>query len=121
MGYKRGDFGLSFDRTTSMTVQADARNLDINKMVQKIRNGQAVPMYGGQLFYGDVSNFKGLADAYEKISEVEELFGQFDPKLRELFDNDPVKFVDFMDNPDNLKKAEEIGLVNKKSDDVTPV
>jgi len=118
MGYKRGDPGVDFTGEVTLTVQADAKQLDINKMVQKIRNGQAVPVYNGQPFYGDVSQFKGLAESFEQIQNAEELFMQFDASIREKFDNDMVKFVEFLDNPANSKEAESLGLVSKKPEQV---
>lgn len=98
----------------SMTSQAPAEDVDINKIVARIQKGQTVLASNGEPFYGDVSDITGLQDALIKVQEANDLFMQYPAELREKFDNDPVKMVEFLENPENLDKAIEMGLANPK-------
>lgn len=96
-----------------LTVQAPASELNINSIVARILKGGTAPVYGGKPFYGDVSEFDGLQDAYIKIQEAEDLFMQFPAEVREKFDNDPVKFVEFFEDPKNREEAIKLGFIDR--------
>lgn len=104
-----GDKGLA--------VQADRDEADINKIVARMqKTGQLPPMRGGEPFYGDVSDIGDLQESYIKIREAEEMFMAHPAEVREKFENDPVKFVDFLSDPDNLEEAVSLGLAVKRPD-----
>lgn len=97
-----------------MAVQADADAVDINKLIQRAQNGGTMPQASRQGFYGDVSDFGGLQEAFIKVQEAQELFLQYPADLRERFDNDPVRLVEFLEDPGNLDEAVKLGLVEKR-------
>lgn len=105
---------IDFTGDPGRTVQASRDEVDINKIVARVLKGATVPVVSGEPFYGDVSEFGGLQDALIKVQEANDLFMQYPADLRNKFDNDPVKFVDFMENPDNLDEAISLGLAVKK-------
>lgn len=104
----------------SLTVQAPADEVDINKIMARVLKGHTVLTSAGTPFYGDVSEFDGLQDALIKVQEADELFMQYPAELRSKFENDPVKFVDFMMDPANLDEAIKLGLAKPKPVEVTP-
>lgn len=95
-------------------VQADAAEVDINQIIKRIQKGQNPPMLRGEPFYGDVSAFNGLADAFEQIQDANELFMSYPAEIRNQFENDPVKMVEFLSDPANEDKAVELGLALKR-------
>ncbi|AXH76609.1 MAG: internal scaffolding protein [Microviridae sp.] len=102
-------------------VQADRDDADINKIIAKFQKGQnMVRINSKEPFYGDVTGFDGLADAYMKIQEAEDLFMDYDASIREKFDNDPVKFVEFLEDDKNYEEALKLGVVQKRPDNTTP-
>lgn len=105
---------VDFTKTKSLTVQAPAEEVDINKIIARIQKGQTILAPNGEPFYGDVSEFEGLQDALIKVQEADDLFMQYPAEVRERFDNDPVKFVDFMSKPENTDEAIKLGLAYKK-------
>jgi len=109
------DFGLS------LASQNMADESDINKIVKRIQKGQTVLASDGQPFYGDVSELGGLQDAIIKVQEADDLFMQFPAELRSRFDNDPVKMVEFLEDPKNLDEAVKIGLAKPKPVKTPPV
>jgi len=109
----KGDKGL--------TVQSDRDDADINKIIARyLKTGVPPPSLKGEPFYGDVSEFSGLADSLIKIQEADRLFMQFPAELRERFDNDKVKFIDFLENPGNRDEAIDLGLILKPVVPETP-
>lgn len=97
------------------TVQADADEADINVLVARYnKSGQLPPMRGGQPFYGDVSDIGDLQESLIKVQEGNRLFMSYPADLRERFDNDPAKLIAFLSDDNNLKEAEELGLVAKR-------
>lgn len=104
-----------------ITVQADANSVDINKMIERIEKGGMLPaLKSGQPFYGDVSSFDGLADSLMKVQEAEHLFMTMSAKIRERFDNDPVKMIEFLSNEENRSEAEELGMVLPRIENTPP-
>lgn len=119
-GYGRYPDSMFVDCTgdRGLTVQADRDEVDINKIVARFKKTGSLPEMRGDAFYGDVSEFDGLADAYMKIKAAEELFMQYPADLREKFGNDPVEMVEFLQNPANLESAVDMGLAVRRP---TPV
>lgn len=108
------DFGKS------MTVQAPADEVDINRIMARVLKGQPVLTSNAEPFYGDVSEFSGLQESIIKVQEAEDLFMQYPASLREKFENDPVQFVDFMSDPKNTDEAIKLGLALPKPIPVVP-
>lgn len=100
-----------YSKSVSLTTQAPADEVDINKIVARIKKGQTVMASNAEPFYGDVSFLGGLQEAIIKVQEADDLFMQFPAELRERFENDPVKFVEFLEDPKNLDEARSLGLV----------
>lgn len=109
-----------FSDSPSLTSQHPADEVDINKIMARIQKGQTVLTSAGQPFYGDVSELDGLQDALIKVQEANELFMQFPADVREKFDNDPVKMVEFLENSENRDKAIELGLVKPHLEPKSP-
>lgn len=97
-----------------LTTQAEAKELDINRIVARMTRGEAVPVLRGQPFYGDVSEFDGLQDALIKVQEADDLFMSYPANIRERFENDPIKFVEFMSDTKNVEEAIKLGLAVKR-------
>lgn len=103
------------------TVQADRDDADINKIIARYEKGGSMARINSrEPFYGDVSDLGGLAESMIKVQKANELFMAYDAKLRERFDNDPVKFVEFLEDPSNLKEAIELGLALPKVEPSAP-
>lgn len=104
----------------SLTVQSPKDEVDINKIVARVQKGALLPELAGQPFYGDVSQISDLQDAIIKVQEANALFMQYPAELRERFQNDPVKLVDFFADDANIEEAVELGLAQKRPVEVAP-
>lgn len=95
------------------TVQADRNESDINKIVARYQRTGSVITNSKQPFYGDVSEFEGLGESIVKVREAQSLFMDFPADVREKFDNDPVRFVDFVGDEKNYDEAVALGIISK--------
>lgn len=109
-----------FSKSPSLTSQAPAEEVDINKIIARVQKGQVVMTSQGEPFYGDVSEMDGLQDAIIKVQEAEELFMQYPAQVREKFENNPVKLIDFLADANNHAEAVKLGLVVPRPQPVTP-
>lgn len=106
---------IDFTGDKGRTVQADRDDADINKIIARLEKGGMVNRLSlREPFYGDVSEFGDLADSIMKVQKAKALFEDYDASLRERFDNDPVKFVEFFEDEKNLPEAIELGLALPK-------
>lgn len=102
------DFGAS------LTSQSFGDEADINKIMARVVKGQPVLTSQGQPFYGDVSDLGGLQESIMKVQEADDLFMQFPADVRSKFDNDPVKFVGFLEDSQNYDEALKLGIVKPR-------
>lgn len=66
---------------------------------------------------GDYGNFIGYPDyqtALNQISEAEVAFATIPAKIRAMFNNSPLQFLEFAQNPDNLDQMIGMGLAPKR-------
>jgi len=60
--------------------------------------------------FDDVSGFVDYRTAIEQVQRAEEAFLKLPALVRTKFDNDPAKFLDFVDDPKNLDELRSLGL-----------
>lgn len=114
-GRKRARPVVDCSNEVNMTKQASRDEVDVNKIMARFeKTGLMSHVNGDEPFYGDVSEYSGLQDALIKVQEANELFMGYPASIRERFDNDPVKFVEFFEDPANLQEAIELGLAVKR-------
>lgn len=113
--YKGGKPVTDFLGDKGFTVQADRDDADINKIIARFeKGGTTARINAREPFYGDVSEFHGLAEAMMKVQEANELFMTYDAQLREKFENNPVKFIEFFEDEKNTDEAIKLGLALPK-------
>jgi len=98
----------------TLTSQSYKDECDINKIMAKIEKGQMVDRLVRDGRFDDVSEFEGLAEALIKVQEANDAFMNLSAEVRARFENDPVKLVEFLEDGENRKEAEELGLVQPK-------
>ena len=102
----------SKDPVIASQSQKDA--VDINKIVSKMEKGLAVSVLQREGSFDDVSMFDGLDHAIMVVNEANERFMQLPADMREKFENNPVKLVEFLEDGKNRDEAVKLGLVNPK-------
>lgn len=99
------------------TKQSFKDEVDINKIIARFeKTGMVDHVNQGKPFYGDVSAVRSYREALECVRIAEDLFMGYPAGIRERFDNDPAKLIEFLDDRKNLAEAIELGLVQKAPD-----
>ncbi|QCS36268.1 minor capsid protein [Capybara microvirus Cap1_SP_200] len=66
--------------------------------------------------YADVSNIPNFHEAQNLMLKAQEDFMKMPSNIRLRFDNDPFKYMDFVNNPDNIEEGINLGIFVKKEE-----
>lgn len=106
----------------SLTRQEFADECDINTLMARYEKSGAISHVNRhEPRYIDVSMFGDLRERLDLLQIATVEFNALDPKIRFEFDNDPVKFVEFATNKDNLPRMREWGLAPPEEKPVPPM
>jgi len=109
----------------SLTNQSDAEACDINKMFARFeKTGVLVDPSSGVVRTPNYGDFSGIGDFHaikSRIAKAESDFMLFPASLRNRFDNDVQKLVDFLSDSKNDVEAVKLGLKDKSVLTVEPV
>jgi len=98
----------------SMTKQEFGKESDINTIIDRwTKTGLLSSVNTGTPFYGDVSEVPDFRGSLEIVRRTEQAFQELPPALRERFENDPQKLIDFVTDPKNQEEAAKLGLIKK--------
>lgn len=87
---------------------------DINVLFARYLETGEMPQIQEGLSYG---NFEGIFDfqtAMNAVRTAEGLFSQFPARIKNRFDNDPQKMLEFLSRDENREEAEFLGLIPKQ-------
>lgn len=109
--------GFSSSKPT-MTQQNFKRECDINVIMQRYLEGDAplvdpLKVRSSEPLFGDFSDIPDLQTAQNKLIEANDMFMQLNSNIRLRFNNDPLEFVAFVQNPDNEDELRELGILPK--------
>lgn len=93
----------------SLTQQHFREKTDINCICKRIRKTGLMPP-AGRLLYGDFSNIPDSHEMFEKMDKVRDVFMSLPPELRDRFQNQPARFLKYMEDPKMHKEQIELGL-----------
>lgn len=96
----------------SLTQQSDLAESDINILMARYNSGGQLPQVIEPGQYGDFTEITDYRDAQNAILAANEAFAEVPAKIREKFENDPAKFFEFVNNPENLPELRKLGLAN---------
>lgn len=102
--------GLDCSGEPSMTKQSYAEEADINVLVRRFGILDAAPAVP----FPEM-DFTGAVDYHTALNMVrgaEEAFGDLPALVRQRFDNDPGKLLQFVTQDENRDEAVKLGLVN---------
>lgn len=91
--------------------QSFAEECDINTIVERfgltgqLPEGVTVPQSG------DFTQVVDYQSALNVLRKAQEAFDEMPAHVRAEFGNDPARFVDFVNDPDNRARAEKLGVV----------
>lgn len=101
--------GLSCPEPTR-TQQQFAEECDINTIVRKFGITGELPSDVRVPQSGDFVAVQDYQSCMNVIRAAEEAFMEMPAEVRSEFDNDPGKFIAFVENPENLERARKLGI-----------
>lgn len=107
------------DFEPTLTVQASKDETDINHIVNRYLRTGVLPEVN-QGIYADISELTDLRDAIHLVNDAQQAFLELPAEIRRRFDNDPVKLVEFAQNPNNQAEAYAMGLAQKPPSPAAP-
>lgn len=96
----------------SMTQQSPKDECDINVIVERAKRGEDLSRITRTPIYGDFRTIPSYKDALQIVINAQNAFNSLDAFVRERFQNDPARMVDFLNDPKNRDEAVRLGLVN---------
>ena len=95
----------------SVTKQSFKDESDINILMSRFERTGVPPEIPGRIAnFLDVTGFTNYHDAMNQVVRANEAFMCLDAEIRSKFDNDPGKFLDFVDNPENRDECVKLGI-----------
>mgnify|MGYP000626558789 CR=1 FL=1 len=109
-----GSRRVAFITDPGSRVEGHHKNdVDINNIMQKYRVTGFLESNADEAQYGDFTNATDYHDMKNRIIEAEMEFSRLPSHLRKRFNNDPGQLLSFLDDPQNLSEAQELGLCPK--------
>lgn len=106
----------------SMTRQEFADDADINVLMARFEATGLAPtnLNKGEPRYLDVSDVPDMRSALETLNIATDAFMSLPATVRRKFDNDPVQFVEFAQDPKNIDDLRSWGLAAPLPEPVAP-
>mgnify|MGYP000367067270 CR=1 FL=1 len=88
--------------------------VDINQIMQKYRVTGFLESNAREANYGDFTNATDFYDMKNRIIDAESDFAKLPSYLRTRFNNDPAQLLAFLEDPQNLSEARELGIIEDR-------
>lgn len=100
----------------SMTKQEFTAQCDINNILKQFKITGMVQHMSSKAQTGqflDLPDEMDLQEALAIVQQSENAFASLPSKIRSRFDNDPIKFLEFMHDPQNQDEIYDLGLATR--------
>lgn len=102
----------SYKGQKSLTKSEFKDECDINNIVRRSLVSGSLPSGSRQPMFDDFTQIQDYSFVQNQIAKASQAFYMLPSELREKFDNNVATLLDFLDNPDNLKEAQALGLLS---------
>ena len=97
----------------SMTKQAYKRECDINEIMARFqKTGIVDHINAHQAQYGETTG-QSFHDAMNLVADATSMFNELPADARKFFANDPARFLEFVEDPENHDKLVDLGLAER--------
>ena len=102
----------------SLAQQHFKEECDINTILERFNITGMLPQSPLSPRYGDFNGIGDYHTALNRVIAAQEEFEALPAQIRQRFDNDPSKLIEFLEDENNRPEAEELGLVEKAAAEV---
>ena len=100
----------------TFTKQSHKAECDINNILSQYkRTGMITHISARQAQYIDLPDASDLQEAFAVAEEANAAFMSLPAKVRDLFDHDPVKFLQALNDPSRADELRELGILREKT------
>jgi len=117
---KVSDETATVNNEPSKTRQEFAEEADINVIIERFGLGYEMPLNPVPPQQGDFTGLPNFTEAVQMIRKAQEVFNALPAKIRNRFENDPQKYIDFFHDPENQLEAVKLGLAKPPAAGDTP-
>lgn len=118
---ERPRLSIKFNPDEDMTQQHFKDECDVNKIVARYRATGVLPQGKAAPMYGDFTKVPEYLQSMNIVRDAQQAFNSLSAELRKQFNNDPVEFLAFVDDPKNADKLLEMGLRKPPEPEPGPV
>lgn len=113
---------ITGEKLPCRTKQADKEGCDIHVILRRIEQGGMLPdMIRREPRYGDFSNVKDYRESMETVLRAQEQFEALPFAVRDRFEHDPERMLEFVSDPANKDELVKLGLaLPKKPQEAVP-
>lgn len=104
----------------SLAIQSAEEESNINTIVRRFGISGELPNNIRMPQSGDFTNVPDFHTAMNLVRQAQEEFVRVPADIRARFNNDPARFMAFIEDDSNYDEALKLGLVNKRPDPVPP-
>lgn len=104
---------------TSRTKQSFAQESEINNIMAKYEKTGLIDHVKNHGGYADMPAGLEYQDALQLTIDAQIAFDELPANVRREFGNDPFEFLAFVENPENIERMAELGLL-EADDDLSP-
>lgn len=114
---------IDFSGCEKLVAVEFAREADINFLLARYKNTGSLYTAEDMIKakrrpqFGDFSGIPDYQDSLDKMHDALSMFGDLPLAVRQRFSDDPVKLLDFFQDPNNLDEAVQLGLVDAPAKD----
>lgn len=102
---------LDFSKAKSLTEQSHRDEVKIQNIIKRHQTtGMVTHLNHRQPLYQDFTNAPDFYKAQKIIADANSVFEEVPAKIRQQFNNDPGKYLEFVQNPDNREEMENLGI-----------
>ncbi len=97
----------------SLTKQSFTDECDINSIMRRFQKTGALDhVKNHQQNYGFATS-EDFTSSMQLVATAQSMFNELPSTIRKEFNNEPGQFLDFVQNPENAQKLEEMGLATQ--------
>lgn len=85
---------------------------DINLILKKAQRGEFISHVKSPGRFEDLPDALDYHEAMNILTSASDAFDALPAVVRQEFDNDPSKFLSFVEDPDNVDRMEDLGLLS---------
>lgn len=108
---RKGRRVATHDETPSMTQQHFKDQCDVNKIIAKYKKtGEITHLAKTPAMYKDLSNVPTYQEALDTVLRADQAFANLPARMREKFQNQPAKLLEFLEDPKNKEEGIKLGI-----------